>query len=82
MTNIKLFFNITENGYVFEWGDVSAFLTILNVAFILFGYWWAPILGLVNCALCLWLNVRGRVHINLYVVQFALIILNFYFLKG
>ena len=66
--------------YKFEWGDVSALITILNVALILMGMWWAPIIGLVGCALNLVLNVRAHAHINLYLIQIALVVLNIYFL--
>lgn len=80
MKMIKKFFGIEEEKYVFEWSDVSTLLTILNVTFILLGYTWAPWLGVVNCCLGILLNIRYRNHINMYVMQFALIILNAYFL--
>lgn len=76
---IKKFFKI-ETPYKFEWGDVSALITILNVALVLMGFWWAPIVGLAGCALNLMLNVRGRAHLNLYLIQIALVVLNVYFL--
>lgn len=76
----KKFFGIKEKKYVFEWGDVSTALTILNVALVLMGFWWAPFFGLANCCLGLWLNVKGKTHLNMYVMQIALIILNCYFL--
>ena len=74
------FFNIKEDYYRFEIYDLTAILTILNVVFVLMGYWWAPIFGLVNCAICLAMNVVNRLHINAYLTQVALIILNIYFL--
>ena len=74
------FFSIEEKEYKFEIWDLTALITILNVAFILMGFWWAPILGLVNCAICLVMNVINKVHINNYVTQVALIVLNIYFL--
>lgn len=76
---VKKFFKI-ETPYKFEWGDVSALITVLNVALILMGMWWAPIIGLVGCALNLALNVRTHAHINLYLIQIALVVLNIYFL--
>ena len=58
------FFNIKEDYYRFEIYDLTAILTILNVVFVLMGYWWAPIFGLVNCAICLTMNVVNRLHIK------------------
>ena len=77
---MKDFFNIKENNYRFEIYDLTALVTIFNVAFVLMGFWWAPILGLVNCTICLIANVKNHAHINNYVTQIALIILNCYFL--
>ena len=74
------FFSIKEEYYRFEVYDLTAILTILNVVFVLMGYWWASIFGLVNCAICLTMNVVNRLHINAYLTQVALIILNIYFL--
>ena len=74
------FFSIKEEYYRFEIYDLTAILTILNVVFVLMGYWWAPIFGLVNCVICLIVNVINRLHINAYLTQVALIILNIYFL--
>ena len=74
------FFNIKEDYYKFEIYDLTAILTILNVVFVLMGYWWAPIFGLVNCVICLTINVINKLHINAYLTQVALIILNIYFL--
>ena len=53
---MKEFFSITESRYHFEMYDVTTLITILNVAFILMGFWWAPILGIVNCSICIILN--------------------------
>ena len=77
---MREFFSIKEKEYKFEIWDLTALITILNVAFILMGFWWAPILGLVNCAICLVMNVINKVHINNYITQVALIVLNIYFL--
>lgn len=77
---MREFFRIEEKGYRFEVWDLTALITILNVTFVLMGFWWAPILGLVNCAICLVVNVINRVHINNYVTQIALVVLNIYFL--
>ena len=77
---MREFFSIEEKEYKFEIWDLTALITILNVAFILMGFWWAPILGLVNCAICLVMNVINKVYINNYITQVALIVLNIYFL--
>lgn len=77
---MKKFFDIKEEEYRFEIWDLTALITIFNVAFILMGFWWAPILGLINCTICLIANVKNHAHINNYVTQIALIILNCYFL--
>ena len=77
---MREFFSIEEKEYKFEIWDLTALITILNVAFILMGFWWAPILGLANCAICLVMNVINKVHINNYITQVALIVLNIYFL--
>lgn len=80
MKEIKKFFRITEKKYVFEWCDISAILTILNVTLVLAGFWFAPIFGLMNCVLSLVLNVKFKAHINMYVIQIYLVVLNIYFL--
>ena len=77
---MKKFFDIKEEEYRSEIWDLTALITIFNVAFVLMGFWWAPILGLVNCTICLIANVKSHAHINNYVTQVALIILNCYFL--
>ena len=78
---MKDFFGLEEKNYVFEWGDVTSLLTVLSVVFIIFGYWWAPLFGLVNCGLGILLNIKGKAHLNSYIMQIALIILNLYFLQ-
>ena len=74
------FFVIKSDSYVFEMSDLTTLITILNVAFILMGFWWAPILGIVNCGTCIVLNIINHMHINVYITQIALIVLNVYFL--
>lgn len=80
MRKIKEFFSIKEDKYTFEIWDLTSIITVLNVALILMGFWWAPILGIVNCIICLIMNVINKVHINNYITQIALVILNIYFL--
>lgn len=80
MKLIKKFFGITESKYVFEWADVSTLLTIINVTLVLCGWYYAPIFGIINSVLSIILNIKFNAHINMYVMQFALLVLNFYFL--
>ena len=77
---VKEFFNITDKEYKFEMYDLTTLITVLNVAFIIMGFWWAPILGIANCVVFIVLNIINKVHINSYITQIALIILNVYFL--
>jgi len=77
--NMKEFFGI-ETKYTFEANDIVALLTIANVVLIIMGFWWAPMIGLVNCLVGIGLNIKNRVHINLYIMQVAFIVLNIYFL--
>ena len=77
---MKKFFGIKTERYEFEISDLTTLITILNVAFILMGFWWASILGIVNCGICIVLNVINHIHINMYINQIALIVLNVYFL--
>ena len=76
---MKEFFGI-ETKYTFEANDIVALLTIANVVLIIMGFWWAPMVGLVNCVVGIILNIKNRVHINLYIMQVAFIVLNIYFL--
>ena len=78
---MKEFFSITESNYQFNIFDVTALFTILNVVFIILGYWFAPLFGLINCVICLITNVKNKSMINSYITQIALIILNVYFMK-
>ena len=78
---MKKFFGITRP-YLFEIFDITTLLTILNVLCIINGWYWAPLFGIANCIIFLFLNMRTHTHINTYVTQFALLILNLYFLKG
>lgn len=76
---MKEFFSIEES-FRFELADLSALLTVLNVVLIIMDYWWAPFFGLANCVLGLYTNAKNRLHINMYVLQVALIVLNIFFL--
>ncbi len=69
-----------EEPYTFEVMDLFSVITVLNVVLVLVGLWWAPIIGLVNCALNILYSVKHKSHINGYVMQIALIVLNSYFL--
>ena len=77
---VKELYNITDKEYKFEMYDLTTLITVLNVAFIIMGFWWAPILGIANCVVFIILNIINKVHINSYITQVALIILNVYFL--
>ena len=77
---MKEFFSITDDKYIFEIWDITTLVTVLNVAFVLMGYSWAPLLGIANCILCIGINIHNKAHVNNYVCQLALIILNVYFL--
>lgn len=79
MKKIKKFFGI-EKSYEFELMDLFAFITILNVVLILVGIWWAPIFGVINCVLNIGFSIRNKTHINFYLMQIALLVLNIYFL--
>ena len=76
---MKKFFGIEEK-FRFELMDLFSLLTIFNVIFVLMGFWWAPILVLVNCILNIYFFAKTATHINAYIMQIALIILNIYFL--
>lgn len=80
MQTIKNFFSINENKYKFEIVDILSLLTVLNVALILVGWKLAPMIGIINCIISIIINIKNRTHINTYVMQIALIILNIYFL--
>ena len=80
MMNVKNFFGIDEKEYKFEWCDITTIITVFNVIFVLMGFWWAPVLGIANGILNLVLNVKYHTHINMYIMQIALLILNGYFL--
>lgn len=77
---MKKFFSVTEDHYVFEIFDITSLLTVLNVALVLAGFHYAPVIGILNCLIFIALNVKTRAHINGYITQFALVILNCYFL--
>lgn len=78
---MKKFFSI-ETSYQFEIYDLTALITILNVSLIICGFRWAPLLGLTNCIIFLVFAIKNHLHLNTYVTQIALIILNIFFLKG
>lgn len=80
MQTIKNFFRINENKYKFEIIDILSLLTVLNVALILAGWKLASMIGIINCIISIIINIKNRTHINTYVIQIALIILNIYFL--
>ena len=76
---MKKFFNINEK-YKFEWNDLRAFITIINVVLIiLFGLkvsWF----GLTTASAGLIKNLTGDRHINGLLMYLSNIVLNIYFL--
>lgn len=79
---MKKMFGIESNHYKFEWQDISTALTVINVALIFCGFPWAPLVGILNASMNLILSVKRPTHVNLYVMNFALLAMNLYFLKG
>ena len=77
---MKRLFKITTKEYQFDWGDITTIITLLNVSLVLMGFWWAPFLGIANCGLYIILGIIKGAYINSYVTQFALLVLNIYFL--
>ena len=78
---LKRHFQILENRYKFNIYDVTTLLTILNALFIMLDFWWAPIIGFLNCGIMLIISFKHKLYINSYVTQLVLIVLNIYFLK-
>lgn len=76
---MKEFFGIKE-AFRLEMADITTLITVFNVAFILMGFWWAPMFGVCNCIMGVIINIKNRLHINMYVMQIALLVLNIYFL--
>lgn len=77
---MKKFFSIEKESYCFEMADLLSIITLLNVTFVLCGFWWPPFLGLLNCFISIVLNVKSKAHVNAYIIQISLIVLNCYFL--
>lgn len=76
---MKEFFSI-EKPFSFQISDLTAAITVANVALIIMGFWWAPFFGLVNCGIFFVLNIINHSYINAYVTQIALVVLNIYFM--
>ena len=76
---IKKFFGIEEK-YRFEIFDLTSMLTVINVVAIILEMRFASAFGLVSCLICFVVNTRIKAHINSYITQIALIVLNVYFL--
>jgi len=79
---VRKFFGIQEDKIKIEWMDISTILTIINVTLIICGVAWAPVVGIVNAIASIIILIIKQGHINAYVMNIALIILNIYFLKG
>ena len=79
---VREFFSIKENKIKIEWMDISTILTVINVVLIITGFWWAPIIGIINATANIIMLIIKKGHINGYVLNMALLIMNIYFLKG
>lgn len=76
---IKNFFGI-ESKYKFELMDLLSLLIAVNVILVIMGIWWAPIFGLTNNILSILSAIKKKTHINFYIMQIFLMVLNIYFL--
>ena len=79
---VREFFGIESNKIKVEWMDIATILTVINVALIIAGFWWAPIVGIINATANIIIMIIKKGHINGYIMQAALLIMNIYFLKG
>ena len=77
---MKKFFSITNIKYCFEITDITTIFTILNVILIITHYWIAPLFGITNCIIGIIINIKNHNHINSYITNIFLIILNLYLL--
>ena len=79
MKKIKAFFGIEEK-FKFEVMDLLALLVFLNVVFVIKGFWWAPVFGICNNTIAIVSSYNRKTHLNFYIMQVSLLILNIYFL--
>lgn len=79
---VREFFGIESNKIRVEWMDIATILTVINVSLIIAGFWWAPIVGIINATANIIIMIIKKGHINGYIMQAALLIMNIYFLKG
>lgn len=79
---IKKFFGINDKNFKLEWMDISTVLTVINITLIVCGIEWAPIIGIINAVANIIVLIIKKGHINGYIMQTALLIMNIYFLKG
>ena len=79
---VREFFGIKEDKIRVEWMDIATILTVINVSLIIAGFWWAPIVGIINATANIIILIIKKGHINGYIMQAALLIMNIYFLKG
>lgn len=79
---VREFFGIKEDTIKVEWMDISTILTVINVILIVCGVAWAPVIGIVNAIANIIIMIIKKGHINGYIMQTALLIMNIYFLKG
>lgn len=76
---MKKFFNI-ETAYKFEWNDLRAFITVINVTLIIMFGLSVAWFGLAIAIIGIIKETMGSRHINCYVSYIATIALNINFL--
>lgn len=76
---MKKFFNI-ENKYQFEWNDLRAFITIINVALIMVFGLQIAWFGLAVAIIGIIKDLAVDRKINGFVMHLATVVLNIYFL--
>lgn len=76
---MKKFFNI-ESKYKFEWNDIRAFITVINVALIIMFGLSVAWFGLAIAIIGIIKESFGARHINCYVSYIASVALNINFL--
>lgn len=66
--------------YEFDFSDITTLISVIAVILTICGFWWATIIFIINCIVCLVYTLLYIRRINLIILQFALLALNIYFL--
>ena len=66
--------------YKFDFTDITTLVSVAAVILTMCGFWWATIIFIINCVVCLFYNAIYVKRVNLIILQFALLVLNIYFL--